>query len=212
MNAINIENLKFSYDKKIILKIDHFSIQEIEKVFLYGPSGAGKSTLLSLIQGVLKSNEGKVEILGTNLNSLSGSQRDRFRGTNLGCIFQSFNLVNFLTVRENILLPFEWNNKTPSTPVEELIERLGLSEIIHQRADSISVGQSQRVAIARAIISQPKIIIADEPTSALDADQKNEFIKLLLDNAKDQTILFVSHDQSLKNHFSRAVALNEINS
>lgn len=211
MKAIHLEKLQFAYAQKTILKIEQFTIEEKEKVFLYGPSGSGKSTLLNLIQGVLTTQNGAVNVLGTNLNALSGSARDQFRGENLGCIFQSFNLIDFLTVRENILLPFEWKKKTVTTSVEELAEKLGLSEILHQRSDAISVGQAQRVAIARAIISNPKIIIADEPTSALDQKQKDEFIKLLLENAKEQTILFVSHDQSLKSFFDRTVDLSQIN-
>lgn len=215
MTAIKIEKLQFAYTKKTILNIDSLTITEKEKVFLYGPSGSGKSTLLNLIQGVLKVRIGLLEVLGTNLNSLSGSQRDHFRGKNMGCIFQSFNLINFLTVKENILLPFEWDKTqrkiSRKISVEELASKLGLCDILHQRADAISVGQAQRVAIARAIISNPPLIIADEPTSALDQDQKDEFIKLLLENVIDQTILFVSHDQSLKSFFDRTISLKEIN-
>lgn len=211
MNAIKIENLTFAYKDKTILRIDKFIVEEKEKIFLYGPSGSGKSTLLNLIQGVLTTKLGTIEVLGTNLGTLSGSARDHFRGQKMGCIFQNFNLINFLTVEENIYLPFDWNKKKPNLAFSALVEKLNIQGILHQRADEISVGQAQRVAIARAIYSEPQIIIADEPTSALDQDQKNDFIKLLLENAREQTIIFVSHDQSLKNLFTRSIALSEIN-
>lgn len=211
MNVINIKNLIFNYGQNKILDIKSFEIKEKEKIFLYGPSGSGKSTLLNLIQGVLTTKSGTLEVLGTNLAQLPASKRDHFRGENLGCIFQNFNLINFLTVRENILLPLDWNTKVPSIKFDDLVQKLGLQSILAQRADEISVGQAQRVAIARAIYANPKMIIADEPTSALDQEQKNEFIKLLLENAQDQTIIFVSHDLSLKSLFTRSVALKEIN-
>lgn len=214
MSLIHIQNLKYSYDDaKLILNIQELSIPAGESVFLFGPSGSGKTTLLEILAGVIDAKKGAVSILGKNLSEMSATQKDQFRAQHIGYIFQQFNLVPYLTARENILLPLMWNSKKLNSELlNQLIESLGLQAIIDQKSDSLSVGQQQRVAAARALIASPEIILADEPTSALDYDHRENFLKILFALVKKQksTLIFVSHDRSIQNLFERQINLQEI--
>ena len=217
--AIVLKNCLFSYNKnnKLVINIDQLDIDSGEKVFLYGPSGHGKSTLLNLTAGVLKANSGVVEVLGQDMTKSSQSKRDRLRGEKIGYIFQIFNLIPYLTVKENIILPCLINKKRSNDDydkqAEELIDSLGLREHINKQVTDLSIGQQQRVAAARALIGNPEMIIADEPTSALDEKNTREFMELLMSvwEKKKFTLIFVSHDERLKSYFSRAISLPEIN-
>ncbi len=217
--AISLKKCLFSYNKnsKLVINIDQLDIESGEKIFLYGPSGHGKSTLLNLTAGVLKANSGEVEVLGQDLTKISQSKRDHLRGEKIGYIFQIFNLIPYLTVKENIVLPCMINKKRSNEDfhlqAEELIDSLGLREHIHKQVTDLSIGQQQRVAAARALIGNPEMIIADEPTSALDEKNTREFMELLMKvwEKKKFTLVFVSHDERLKSYFSRSISLPEIN-
>jgi putative ABC transport system ATP-binding protein len=217
--AINLKQCQFSYDKngKKVINIDQLEINVGEKVFLYGPSGHGKSTLLNLTAGVLKASAGVVEVFGKDLTKISQSKRDHLRGEKIGYIFQIFNLIPYLTVKENITLPCVINkNRTKedyNLQAEELIDSLGMREHINKKVTDLSIGQQQRVACARALIGNPQMIIADEPTSALDEKNTREFMELLMREWEKRkfTLIFVSHDERLKSYFSRAISLPEIN-
>ncbi len=217
--AISIKNCLFSYNHsdKLVIKIEQLDIEKGEKIFLYGPSGYGKSTLLNLISGVLKASSGVVSVLGLDLTTLAQSKRDYLRGEKIGYIFQIFNLIPYLTVKENIVLPCLINKKRAikgyDKQAEELIDSLGLREYINAKVTDLSIGQQQRVAAARALIGNPEMIIADEPTSALDDKNTREFMELLMSvwEKKKFTLIFVSHDERLKSYFSRAISLTEIN-
>lgn len=219
MNAIELKRCQFSYGlhSPQVINIDKLEIKNGEKVFLYGPSGHGKSTLLNLIAGVLKPSNGDLLVLGHNMNDLSPSKRDQFRGEKIGYIFQIFNLIPYLTIKENIILPCLVNKNRTSQDyekqAEELIDALGLRDHVHKKVTDLSIGQQQRVAAARSLIGDPKLIIADEPTSALDEKNTNEFMELLISlwQKKGFTLLFVSHDERLKTHFDRTLSLSEIN-
>lgn len=218
IQAISLKNTKFSYvTNKLVINIDQLDINSGEKVFLYGPSGHGKSTLLNLTSGVLKADSGLVSVLGQDLTNLSQSKRDHLRGEKIGYIFQIFNLIPYLTVKENIVLPCLINKKRGSADVnkqaEELIDSLGMREHINKKVTDLSIGQQQRVAAARALIGNPEIIIADEPTSALDEKNTKEFMSLLMKEWEKRkfTLLFVSHDERLKSYFERSISLPEIN-
>jgi putative ABC transport system ATP-binding protein len=215
--ALQIKNLKFSYSKHPLLKIDHLEIERGENVFLFGPSGSGKSTLLELIAGILKPQEGDLYVMGSeenpnNLAQMSLSQLDHFRAENIGYIFQSFNLIPYLSVQENIQLPFLFQKKSYNeSEMFELIERLGLASFADRAVSQLSVGQQQRVAVARALLKKPKLILADEPTSALDYDHRENFLKLLFQLCEKEktTVLFVSHDRSIEKLFDRSLNLLE---
>lgn len=223
-SAVVIKDLVFSWDGGTpLLDIADLRIDRGERVFLHGPSGSGKSTLLGLLGGVLLPGAGGLSVLGQDLTSLSGRARDRFRADHLGIIFQMFNLLPYLSVRNNVDLSCRFSTVRAARAAEaggvepetnRLLQNLGLpGEAMERPVTDLSVGQQQRVAVARALIGQPELIIADEPTSALDADHRNIFIDLLSTEcaASGATLVFVSHDLSLAKSFDRTVALTEIN-
>ena len=214
--SIHIERLNFSYPKSsTIIKLEELKVETHERVFLHGKSGSGKTTLLSLIAGILPCQEGKISIQGNSLSEISSYQIDSFRGKNLGFIFQNFNLIPYLSVLENILLPakLQGRAKQLEARANQLIKELNIQSRIDTKASQLSVGQQQRVAAARALLLEPPLIIADEPTSSLDEENVDEFMKLLLKqwNQKPFTLLFVSHDQRLQKYFDRSINLLEIN-
>lgn len=221
MSALSISDVTFSYGAKLpdVLKIKDFQLSRGEKVFLFGPSGSGKSTLLGLIGGLFSPQSGTINVLGQDITAMSQSQRDHFRAREIGFIFQVFNLVPYLNVVENVMLPAEFGRSVSqgfSSAKKEamsLLEQLGLGSYLHKPVTQLSIGQQQRVAVARALLGSPGLIIADEPTSALDADARSSFLKTLSDHAKREgsTVLFVSHDRSLAATFDRSIALPQIN-
>lgn len=222
--AIDIEAVKFAWPGgEDLLTVHRLAIAAGEHVFLQGPSGSGKSTLLGLIGGVLVPQSGTVSLLGTSLNRLDAPGRDRFRGEHIGFIFQMFNLIPYLTVRENVLLPLQFcsarrkrlGGVAPAEEALRLLGALGLAgdDLLERPVTRLSIGQQQRVAAARALIGRPGIVIADEPTSALDSDTRAGFLELLLNEcgACGATLLFVSHDSSLSPHFDRSLSMSGIN-
>jgi putative ABC transport system ATP-binding protein len=220
--AVHLQDVTFSYERNApLLRIDELLIDEGERVFLYGPSGSGKTTLLGLIAGVLGADTGSVRVLEKDLSSLSPSARDRHRGSEMGYIFQSFNLIPYLSVSENIALPCQvhagrMKRITASTldgEVSRIARRLDLGGFLHRPVTKLSTGQQQRVAIARAVIGAPRLVIADEPTSSLDRDRQESFLRLLIEvcNEASATLLFVSHDSSLMSRFERHISVPEIN-
>ncbi len=206
------------------LAIDSLHIDAGRSVFLHGPSGSGKSTLLGLLAGVLLPREGRLSLLGRDWASLTGARRDAFRADHVGYIFQQFNLVPYLSVIDNVLLPCRFSALrrqraeaaagTARASAEGLLQRVGLGGALWPRpAAQLSVGQQQRVAAARALIGQPELVIADEPTSALDAALRDSFMALLLQQCRDagSTLVFVSHDERLAARFDDTLALAQIN-
>jgi putative ABC transport system ATP-binding protein len=206
------------------LAIDALQVPAGRTLFLYGPSGGGKSTLLGLLAGVLLPSAGTVSLLGTSWASLSGARRDAFRADHVGYIFQQFNLLPYLSVLDNVLLPCRFSGLrrqrataaagSPQSAARTLLKRVGLPEALWPRpAAMLSVGQQQRVAAARALIGQPELVIADEPTSALDSALRDNFMALLLQQCLDAgtTLVFVSHDERLAPLFDSSLALQQIN-
>ncbi|MCK6594692.1 MAG: ABC transporter ATP-binding protein [Bacteriovoracaceae bacterium] len=218
MSFLKIESLEFKYPKgPTILSIPHLSLEEGQGLFLYGPSGHGKSTLLNLIAGVLAVTSGEISIGETKLHQLSAGKKDKWRGDNLGYVFQQFNLIPYLSIFENIMLPCQFSKerklKTSDKEIHELIERMNLSSFIHRPVKDLSIGQQQRVALCRALVGKPKLLLADEPTSALDEKNTTELMNLLKEErAKNQlTTIFVSHDLRLKPYFDIHHSLVDLN-
>lgn len=216
--VIQIKDLKFDYksDGKTfpILNISNLEFQKNETVFLFGPSGSGKTTLLEVLAGVLSGDSGEVSVLGKNLQTLTSAEKDHFRSNHVGYIFQQFNLIPYLSVKENILLPFLFNSKKLDKSLyNKILHALSIANLEEKLASQLSVGQQQRVAAARALIIQPEIILADEPTSALDYDHREKFLKILFELVKleKSTLIFVSHDRSIQDLFDRKVSLHEVN-
>lgn len=224
--AIELKQVSFTWPKQSTptLVIEQLAIKSQQHVFIQGPSGCGKSTLLSLLTGIMTPQSGQVRILDKQLNLLSQAERDKFRARHIGYIFQQFNLLPYLSVLENVLLPCRFSRdrkakaEQQSAALEQqakqLLTRLHLpTSCFEQPINELSIGQQQRVAAARALIGQPEIIIADEPTSALDQDNRQAFIELLIEEANQSgaTVIFVSHDSSLRRYFEVYVDLPAIN-
>ncbi|MDQ0571592.1 putative ABC transport system ATP-binding protein [Variovorax paradoxus] len=226
------EALRFAWPgmKTPCIDIEAFRITAGELVFLHGPSGCGKSTLLSLLAGVLVADEGRVTLLGHDWSQLSGAARDRCRVAHVGYIFQQFNLLPYLSVLDNVLLPCRFSQRREAqaarsgssrdeggssrNEAEHLLDQMGLDRNLWKRqAMQLSVGQQQRVAAARALIGQPEVVIADEPTSALDEDRREAFLDVLLTACatNQSALVFVSHDQRIAQRFARHVLLPDIN-
>ncbi|WP_300452390.1 ABC transporter ATP-binding protein [Accumulibacter sp.] len=221
-----ITDLIFRWPRQdaVCLDLPALRLQRGEHAFLHGPSGCGKSTLLSLIGGVLAPENGRIELLGEDLGRLRSTQRDRRRADHIGFVFQQFNLVPYLPVIDNVLLPCRFSARRRERAqaggaslrgeAERLLGHLDLARDLWRRpATDLSVGQQQRVAAARALIGHPELLIADEPTSALDAGRQEVFLDLLLReaNAAGSTVLFVSHDRRLASHFVHDLALPTLN-
>jgi putative ABC transport system ATP-binding protein len=226
MQHIVVKDLLFRYPgmQSPCVDIASFEAQAGERIFLYGPSGSGKSTLLGLLGGVLSAERGTIKLLGHDYRQQSQTQRDRVRADHIGYIFQQFNLIPYLSVFENVLLPCQFSQlrlektlasgNTRTVEAERLLTTLDLNPTLwHQPVTQLSVGQQQRVAAARALIGKPEVIIADEPTSALDADRQAAFLALLLHECAEANalLLFVSHDRRLASHFHREIDLTSIN-
>jgi putative ABC transport system ATP-binding protein len=222
-DVVRVHDLEFAWPgQPPVLLIPEFRLGAGEHVFLAGRSGSGKSTLLGLLGGVLRPGGGRVEVLGTDLGALGAARRDAFRADHVGFLFQLFNLVPYLSVLDNVILPCRFSRlrrertgPSPATEARRLLARLGLEgeALLRRRVTELSIGQQQRVAAARALIGRPELVIADEPTSALDSDSRDSFLDLLGSecSAAGSAILFVSHDRALAGHFHRTVELAELN-
>ncbi len=224
--AVRIEALHYRWPGAAsdCLTIGRLEIAPGERIFLRGASGSGKTTLLSLVGGVILPQAGVVEVGGQALGALSAGARDRFRADHVGFVFQLFNLLPYLSARDNIELACRFSparrariaaaGTTVAAEAARLAARLDLAPALLGRpAAQLSVGQQQRVAAARALIGRPGLVVADEPTSALDADRQQAFIDLLLEEcaAAGAALLFVSHDQRLAAHFDRVLDLGRLN-
>nr|WP_312249898.1 ATP-binding cassette domain-containing protein [Stenotrophomonas geniculata] len=219
--VISLEDVQFGYGTRLVLDIPQLWVEQGSSVLLRGISGGGKSTLLGLLAGVLLPGKGRVEVAGHALQDMGGAARDRFRADQLGVIFQQFNLLPFLTVRDNIALGLRFSRLRSArisgpldAEIARLLQALQLNpELMQRRAGTLSVGQQQRVAAARALIGRPALLLADEPTSALDREAASAFLQLMSAQcqAAGTTVLVVSHDDSLQTLFDRTISLSEIN-
>ncbi|MCL2020865.1 MAG: ABC transporter ATP-binding protein [Betaproteobacteria bacterium] len=224
--AVLLENARFRWpgSKRFVLDIPFFAARAGEHVFIAGASGSGKSTLLSLIAGILSPESGRILVDNVPIFNMPAARRDIFRGEHIGFIFQQFNLIPYLSILENVLLPCRLSplrsaqtQKQAATPEEaarQLLSRLDIApDLWQRRADKLSVGQQQRVAAARALIGCPPLLIADEPTSSLDTDRRSAFLRLLIKEcrASNSTLLFVSHDRNLGETFDTCIELPELN-
>lgn len=218
MNVLECKGVEFRYpNAESGLEIKHFELRAAESVFLTGPSGSGKTTFLNLCAGVLLPQKGSIELMGRSFSTLSESQRDRMRVDHIGFVFQQFNLLPYLSVLDNVLLPVQCSakrrSKAASGPAARAVDRaaldclaaLGLADLAAKKAAHLSVGQQQRVAVARALLGQPDLIIADEPSSALDEDNQRQFMRLLLEQCQNSgaALMMVSHDLRLAEFFQR---------
>ncbi len=221
--TLRLSDVGFSWQRgSFSLRVPAFSVGRGRRILLTGSSGAGKSTLLNLICGIVPAQQGIVEVLGTDFTMLSRAKRDRFRAEHIGVVFQMFNLVPYLSIIDNVLLPLRFApgrakrahaSGGEGAEAQRLLAALALDPALHRRpVTELSVGQQQRVAAARALIGGPELVIADEPTSALDQDRQAAFLSLLLGElgAVGATLVMVSHDVRLAAQFDEVVRLDSI--
>ena len=222
---VRLQNLRFRWpnQKEDVLQVETFSIDATENLFIQGASGSGKSTLLNIIGGVLKPQAGEVSILGQQLGGLSATARDQLRADHIGYIFQQFNLIPYLSIIENVILPCRFSKQRHDKSIRRsgslidearhLLDRLfhKSGPDLNRQVTELSVGQQQRVAVARALIGQPALVIADEPTSSLDTETREAFMELLFEeiNLSHSGLLYVSHDPAQKHWFDRCLDITD---
>ena len=216
MELLRVENLSKSYGKgeaKVdALKNINLSIKKGEFIAIVGPSGSGKSTLLHLLGGVDKPTIGNVFINDINIYDLKEKDLAIFRRRNVGLIYQFYNLIPVLTVKENILLPAELDNrKIDKEYLEDLLKTLDLKERENHLPSELSGGQQQRTSIGRALINRPSIVLADEPTGNLDSKNSKEIVELLKVSVKkyNQTLLMITHDTNIALQADRVITIED---
>ena len=215
---ISVTDVKKDYQlgKTLIpaLKGVSFDIHEGEFLSIVGPSGCGKSTLLNIIGCIDKATSGRVMFQGIDLATLNDDQEAEIRLNKIGFIFQSFNLVAVLNVRENIEFPLLMN-KVPKAErrkaVDRLVDIVGLTEFVDHKPDELSGGQRQRVAIARALVNKPRLVIADEPTANLDSDTSVKIMEVMKElNLKEKvSFIFSTHNDLIEKYAKRVVRLKD---
>ncbi len=189
-------------------------VEKGEFVAIMGPSGSGKTTLVNILSGITTPTSGRVMIGGQQIELLSKDELARFRRQNIGFVFQEFNLLEHLTLEENVMLPLVLDKKEPDmiqNTVEGIIAFLGIAESKHKYPTSVSGGQQQRAAVARALVNDPSIIFADEPTGNLDSKSANAVMHCLgsLNEEKDATIMMVTHDVFAASFCKRVVFIKD---
>lgn len=216
MGLLSIENVSRIYkqgeEKVYALNNINFNIDEGEFVAIVGPSGSGKSTLLNLLGGMDNPSEGNIYINDSCLNKLNDKELSLYRRKNIGFIFQDFNLIPVLNIRENILFPVKLNKaKIDKEYINDIVETLGLKERLKHYPNEISGGQMQRVAIARALANKPKVILADEPTGNLDSETSDKVIDLLkyFNKKYKQTLIMITHDNSIAERADRIITIKD---
>lgn len=216
MEILKVQNLTKKYGKKDteVVALDNvsFSVEKGEFVAIVGASGSGKSTLLHLIGGVDKPTSGKVFIDGTDIYSLNNDKLAIFRRRQVGLIYQFYNLIPILNVKENITLPCDLDGqKADEKYFNELIYILGLENRINHLPNQLSGGQQQRVSIGRAMMNHPAIVLADEPTGNLDSKASREIIDLLKASNKKykQTLIVITHDEKIALEADRIITIQD---
>ena len=216
MEILKVEHLVKQYGKgdNAVLAVNDisFSVEQGEFVAIVGSSGSGKSTLLHLLGGVDRPTSGKVYIQGEDIYSLNSDKIAIFRRRQVGLIYQFYNLIPILNVKENITLPYELDGRTPDkSELDELINTLGLKDRVTHLPNELSGGQQQRVSIGRALINHPAILLADEPTGNLDSRSSDEIVELLkLSNQKyKQTIVMITHNLEIAKVADRILRIED---
>jgi len=211
--VIKVENLRFQYPRSTFeLNIPDLQIEEGEKAAIIGPSGSGKTTLLNILSGIIIAESGSVEINGLQLNTMSDSELRNLRINQIGFVFQDFKLLEYLSVYDNILLPYRINSSMPGLlgkgqKVKELCAHLGVGDKLPKFPKHLSHGEKQRIAISRALINDPALVLADEPTGNLDPENKTKILEILfkMSDANKSTLITVTHDHELLAGFDRII-------
>ncbi len=212
---IQIRDLRFAYGESFQLSLAALDIAAGQKVAIVGRSGCGKTTLLNLLSGVEVPASGEIHVAGSRVDRLSDAARRRFRSENIGFVFQELELVEYLSVRENILLPLvlrsgaSARSSDVSDRLKLLLESTGLTARASHYPKQLSQGQRQRAALCRALITRPQLLLADEPTGNLDHQTARDVMTLLMDQVaqSEATLVMVTHDDQLLSRFDRVIEL-----
>ncbi len=222
--ALHVANLRFRYGSasngatgEWTVNIEQLQLERGEQMLLTGTSGRGKSTLLHLVAGLIDPHEGEISIDGQSLRSLHGARRDLFRGSRIGMIFQTFNLLHGFSAQENVMAALMFSDAKRFPPAthreraQRLLAHLGIDRP-NANPDQLSVGQQQRVAVARAIACDPVLVLADEPTASLDPEAGRVAMDLIQQSCREinAALLCVSHDPSMRERFARQSSLNDL--
>ena len=213
---VDVNRLNKSFEEgnstRFVLEDVSFHINRGEFIVMFGRSGSGKSTLLNVLSGIDAPTTGSVTIGGINITNLSEQQRTLFRREHIGFVFQTFNLIPTLSVKENVLLPLDLNKRMNAADIKEalgFLEQVGLGDRMDSHPDRLSGGEQQRVAIARALAHDPMLILADEPTGNLDDDTANQVLEVFdtLVRRMGKTTLVATHDRSMASLADRVFTL-----
>ena len=206
---IKTESLKFSYDGEKYFDFPDINLVSGEDLLIIGNSGIGKTTLLHLLAGILKPESGSINISGRDISKFSDTELDKFRGDNIGIVFQKPHFISSLTINENLKLAKYLSPSKTSGDAKKILESLNIKDKYQQKPNQLSEGEKQRASIALALINSPSLILADEPTSSLDDFNCNNVIKLLKKQAKDHKaqLIVITHDARLKKHFKNNLNL-----
>jgi putative ABC transport system ATP-binding protein len=217
-NVIEIQHLIKEYatgaGAVTVLRDVSLKVQAGEFVAVVGPSGSGKSTLINMLTGIDRPTRGDVIVAGTRLNALNENQMARWRGRNVGVIFQFFQLLPTLTLLENVMLPMDFCRTYPvgarQTRALELLDQVGLADQAHKLPSAVSGGQQQRAAIARALANDPPLLVGDEPTGNLDSKTADQVFALFSDlSRRGKTLVMVTHDRELATRIPRVVRVQD---
>ncbi len=218
MPLLTVFELKKSYQTPEgglhqVVDVPSFELPEKQQIALSGASGSGKTTFLNLIAGIVPADAGQIKIGSSEITKMSEAKRDRVRATDLGYIFQTFNLLQGFTCLENVLLGMSFGGQPDRARAISLLERVGLKDRMSHFPRQLSTGQQQRVAVARALANQPRLVLADEPTGNLDSTNAREALALIRETCEETgaALLLVSHDREILGQFKQCRDLKEIN-
>jgi putative ABC transport system ATP-binding protein len=212
MPVARLTGVEKRYGAQAVLRQVSLEVEQGDFLALVGRSGSGKSTLLHLLAGLDRRYTGRVEVLGRDLGALSDGELAQLRNREIGFVFQSFNLLDHLSVRENVMLPAHFSDAAgdPRTRAHDALARVGMLDFADRRPAELSGGQKQRVAIARALWAGPKLVLADEPTGNLDSETGREIIELFRTLVGDGlTLVIVTHEERVSSAAKRIVRLED---
>jgi lipoprotein-releasing system ATP-binding protein len=205
---LEAKKIEFHYNPKQKFDLPDIQLSQGEQLLILGKSGSGKTTILNMLGGLLKPLNGEIKIGDTSLYSLKGASLDKFRGKNIGIIFQRPHILEPLTVLENLSIA-NFFSGTKGDKNENLLKELGIFEKRNEKVNTLSEGEAQRLSIARALANSPKVILADEPTASLDDENATNVVKLLKEQAEkyNAVLIIVTHDQRVKDHISNQITI-----
>jgi len=205
-----LENIRHSYAGREVLRLAHWSVRQGEHWLIIGASGSGKSTLLHILAGIVKPSAGSVSVAGQDFSTLPPARLDRFRGRNIGIVFQRMHLIPSLSVLGNLVLAqYLAGSKQDAREALALLASVGLADAAGRRPQALSVGETQRAAVARAVVNKPRLILADEPTSNLDDANAAAALELLRAQANScsATLVIATHDMRIRDRFEHQINL-----